>query len=81
MMDRSDRVREFILGLTELTRKTGIVIGGCGCCDSPYVEWREGTGNKKAGYALIRDERVCWLTPEEKYDWADYSDQIVRREE
>lgn len=27
----------FLKDLSELTRKHGFVIGGCGCCGSPYV--------------------------------------------
>jgi len=29
--------RKFLKKLTELTRKTGIGISGCGCCGSPYL--------------------------------------------
>lgn len=30
-------VAAFMLGLEELTRRTGIAVGGCGCCGSPYL--------------------------------------------
>lgn len=32
----------FLHELSELTKKYGLVVGGCGCCDSPYlmdVDW------------------------------------------
>lgn len=32
----------FLKELTELTKKYGLVVSGCGCCDSPYlmdVDW------------------------------------------
>ncbi len=31
------KMEEFLVGLTELTRRTGVAIGGCGCCESPYM--------------------------------------------
>ncbi|MDR2571127.1 MAG: hypothetical protein LBD23_12695 [Oscillospiraceae bacterium] len=30
-------VEEFLNDLTELTVKHGIIIGGCGCCGSPFL--------------------------------------------
>lgn len=30
--------KEFLMGLTLLTKTTGIAIKGCGCCGSPYLE-------------------------------------------
>jgi hypothetical protein len=35
-MDR-DKVNAFLRDLAELTNNYGIAIGGCGCCDSPYL--------------------------------------------
>ena len=29
---------KFLKALTELTKKHKLVIGGCGCCGSPYVQ-------------------------------------------
>jgi hypothetical protein len=34
---KSDKVKRFLDGLTKLTRETGVVISGCGCCGSPYL--------------------------------------------
>ena len=31
------RVQAFLDELTELSRRTGIVVSGCGCCDSPRL--------------------------------------------
>jgi len=33
-----ERADEFLQELSELTRKHGIVIYGCGCCGSPTLE-------------------------------------------
>jgi hypothetical protein len=32
-----EQIAAFLADLTELSRKHGIVIGGCGCCDSPNL--------------------------------------------
>ena len=31
------RTKEFLVELSKLTKKYDIEIGGCGCCDSPYL--------------------------------------------
>lgn len=36
-MERSN-LNDFLNELSELTIKYGIAIGGCGCCDSPWLE-------------------------------------------
>ena len=33
----NDAEKEFLRGLTKLTKKTGIAINGCGCCGSPSL--------------------------------------------
>ena len=33
----NDAEKEFLRGLTKLTKKTGIAIDGCGCCGSPSL--------------------------------------------
>ena len=37
-MPLNENVGEFVEELTKLTKKYGIIIGGCGCCGSPYLE-------------------------------------------
>lgn len=32
----------FLTELGELSKRYGIVIGGCGCCGSPYLDYEEG---------------------------------------
>lgn len=33
----NNRLKFFLLELSELTNKYEIAIGGCGCCGSPYI--------------------------------------------
>ena len=37
MMDK-EKLNEFLEELSKLSSKYGLVIGGCGCCGSPWVE-------------------------------------------
>lgn len=37
MMPNNERNDKFLEELTELTKKYGIEIGGCGCCGSPWL--------------------------------------------
>ena len=36
-MPLNENVGEFVEELTKLTKKYGIIIGGCGFCGSPYL--------------------------------------------
>lgn len=37
-MTSKERLDKFLEELSELTNKYGFVIGGCGCCGSPWVD-------------------------------------------
>lgn len=66
MTDLTDQQKtDFLTKLTELTRETGIVIHGCGCCGSPWVDSVEITSDQ-SGYVFNSGE--CDLT------WTDPSD-------
>lgn len=36
--NKINNLESFIAELTELSKKHDLVIGGCGCCDSPWIE-------------------------------------------
>ena len=70
--------REFLIGLEKLTRVTGIMIGGCGCCGSPFLEEAKIT-DERSGY--IWEGQVIWVDPSDEYDWKKYSKYIVKEKE
>lgn len=57
-----DNEREFIKELEALSRKHGLYVWGCGCCESPRLE--QLTAEKldpEAGY--VYDEELEWKSP------------------
>lgn len=50
---KEDR-KEFLRGLARLTKRYGFVIGGCGCCGSPFVDKAGSSG----GYDLEWDPKT-----------------------
>lgn len=41
-----DQEKAFLKDLTKLTLKHKVVIGGCGCCGSPYLSHSQGKTGK-----------------------------------
>jgi hypothetical protein len=75
----NEKEREFIIGLNELTRKTGIAVGGCGCCSSPFlIELATDELGDGAGYGSDYASEVQWISPVNKYDWEEYKDTIYK---
>lgn len=72
-----EQKRQFLLDLTELTRKHGIAVGGCGCCGSPFLMEAD-CSDERAGYSDSGRSDFSWIAPSDKYDWEHYSDGIVR---
>lgn len=65
---------DFLEGLAELTRRTGIEIAACGCCNSPWlspVKSRKGHYKTGRSYTLAGDANddtpceVTWVEDEE----------------
>lgn len=72
-----EKEKQFLIGLEKLTRETGVAIGGCGCCGSPFLHPampEELVG--EAGYAYV--DKVEWISPYDKYDWEKNAANIVK---
>ena len=50
-------VETFLEGLIKLSRETGIVVGGCGCCGSPYLSEEKAVDLERGVYRYLGDER------------------------
>lgn len=72
-----EKKKQFILELTELTRKYGIAIGGCGCCGSPFIYDEDDVG-EQCGYVLEDRDEIGWVKPSDEDRWEKYCHLIVR---
>jgi hypothetical protein len=52
---------KFLEELSELTRKYGITIGGCGCCGSPWLmEMEDGETDSEYRYRADCKQDLSW---------------------
>ncbi len=79
-MTNDEKERAFLIGLAKLTRETGMVIGGCGCCSSPHLQALPESEaiDPEAGYGYGYASEVVWISPDDTYDWEEYGGSIVR---
>ena len=54
---------EFMEGLKELTLRTGVEIGGCGCCGSPFISHKDPNEKSNEYYDIEWNEETL------EYDW------------
>jgi hypothetical protein len=81
----TDKQRAFLTELRELTLKHGLLISGCGCCGSPYLEEVQEARDNFGSYTCDeRGENVEWLSPsnrseyeQEKWEKALNNDQLA----
>ena len=53
---------QFLAELTELTKKHGIAIGGCGCCGSPWITSDVDVGDDQSGYCVDEyGDNLTWI--------------------
>jgi hypothetical protein len=63
----TDKEKEFLIGLTELTKRTGVVISGCGCCGSPNL-LEDNNISEESGYVMdVGPCDVAWIYPGDDY--------------
>lgn len=81
MAELTDNEIKFMRGLEKLTRETGIAIGGCGECGSPWLtKLKETELDPRAGYGfrdLADIDYVSWIDPSES-DWEEYGDTVIK---
>jgi len=73
----TEQEKSFLIGLEKLSRETGIVIGGCGCCSSPFMI-EEKNMPENAGYGLGYMNEICWICPSDRDNWENYRQTIVK---
>lgn len=63
-MTQSEKFKAFLDGLERLSRETGVIIGGCGCCGSPGLcEMTAENSSAENGYLYldgVEGEFVSW---------------------
>jgi hypothetical protein len=59
------RREAFAAALTKLSMKHGIIVGGCGCCGSPFLT--EATDEERSGRYVVSDDgmdpEIDWKIP------------------
>lgn len=80
MKTKEEREKEFMIGLTKLTRETGIIISGCGCCGSPVLDEADDAAlnDPDAGYGYGYASEVTWISHFDDYHWKNFNNSIVR---
>jgi len=72
-----DNKREFIIRLEKLTRETGVSIGGCGCCGSPFLrELKKEELHDSAGYSY--GDQVIWVSKMYMDEWDEHHKGIIK---
>lgn len=66
-MINKERLDSFLKELAELTNKYGLVIGGCGCCGSPYINDIDYGG---VAYDLLFEEDGKYMVLDIDKKWA-----------
>lgn len=61
-LEEDAKFKEFMDELTQLSKKHGVVVCGCGCCSSPYLLSME-TSEVDGGYTIRYGcDNLTWTT-------------------
>lgn len=71
----TEKQQAFLRELTELSRKHGIIITGCGCCGSPGMDDQD-CSDPQAGYGTDGTSEIAWIIPG-SYNWERSKGTIV----
>jgi hypothetical protein len=76
----SEKEKEFLIGLEKISRETGVIVEGCGCCGSPSLRTLDSSDMPpEAGYAFGNDLcEIAWLSPRDGTNWEYYRNNIVK---
>lgn len=67
--ERKAREEAFMLDLKELTVKHGVVIDGCGCCGSPFLD----PAPPRPELGVYYDDRqLAFVHPDDERAWRNY---------
>ena len=77
MAELNEKEKMFLIGLEKLTRETGIQIGGCGCCGSPFL-YEDNITSEKSGYGIGYADNIAWIDPSDEDDWENFNKSIVK---
>lgn len=69
--------KAFVKELTELSKKYKIIIGGCGCCGSPFLSEME---NENGQYYKVRGKDIDWLD-DDSSNYEFYKEEIREYDE
>lgn len=73
----TEKESAFLAELTELSKKHGIIVTGCGCCGSPSLHMQD-CSNDQSGYGRDSSCDFAWVEPG-SYEFDKYKNTIQKK--